>query len=128
MVVGIGVDLVELSEIERLINLRHGAFMTHTFSASEIEEASRAHNHVQYFAMHFAAKEAAFKAIASNIRENTFDFRLIETLNATDGQPSIHVCGELQTLLQEADIRQLSVSLSADGDYAIAMVIAESIG
>lgn len=125
MIVGIGVDLVQISEISRLISLDEVAFISHTFTENEIAESANAPEKARYFSSRFAAKEAAFKAIAHHAENQTFDLRIVETLKDSDGCPSISMNGELGALLRNAGINALFVSLSTDGDHAIAVVVAE---
>jgi holo-[acyl-carrier protein] synthase len=125
MIIGIGVDLVHIETMDRLIKDTDGAFVARTFTKNEIVEVAKAPDITHYYAGRFAVKEAAFKAIAPRIGKSPVDFRTIETLREADGSPSIHVHSDLRTILDNAGINALTASISHDGDYAIAFVIAE---
>jgi len=123
----IGVDLVQISEMKRLINLFGDTFINRTFTENEVCESRRSPDIAAYLSGRFAAKEAVFKAVAHFTEQKGFDFRIVETLSEADGYPMIHVSEKLQALLDEAGIGTLLVSLSTDGDYAIATVLAEGV-
>lgn len=125
MVKGIGVDLVKHSEMDRLLSTDGGAFERQTFTPSELKQADRAADRVQYLSGRFAAKEAVFKALAISAQQKDFDLRVIETLDAQDGHPHIQTGDGFQRILDEAGIERLMVSLSHEGEYSIAMVVAE---
>lgn len=126
MIVGIGTDIVQISMIEHLLAVTGGAFERRAFTAREQNEAGLAKSRAEYLAGRFAVKEAAFKAIAPHTQAKHFDFRVVETLHEADGAPVIRICEELQKKLDEANIEKLFVSISTDGDYAVATVVAES--
>lgn len=125
MIVGIGVDLVNMSELERMVKLPDDAFVTRTFTAQEIEQAEASAHRLAHYAGLFAAKEAVFKAVAHWTEKKAFDFRIVETLSEADGYPLIHVNEELQEILKEAGVENLFVSITHDGEYAVATVVAE---
>jgi phosphopantetheine--protein transferase-like protein len=121
----IGVDLVQISEMKRLIDISGDAFINRTFTRGEVQRSEEASNKAEYFATRFAAKEAVFKAIAHFTKEKTFDLRIIETLEEPDGYPFIRINDALHALLEEAGISALHLSLTHDGDYAMAFVAAD---
>jgi holo-[acyl-carrier protein] synthase len=125
MIIGVGVDLVHIETIDRLIKDTDGAFVVRTFTENEIAEVAKAPDITQYYAGRYAVKEAAFKAIAPRIGRDPFDFRTIETLRKADGSPSIKIHRGLRMILDKVGINALAASISHDGDYAIAFVIAE---
>jgi len=125
MVNSVGVDMVQISEMKRLIDISGDVFIKRTFSKAEVERSKRAANRAEFFATRFAAKEATFKAVAHFTKNKGFDLRIIETLEEPDGYPVIRVNNKLGALLEEAGISALHISLTHDGDYAMAFVVAE---
>jgi phosphopantetheine--protein transferase-like protein len=125
MVLGIGVDLVQHTEMGRLLSTDGGVFAKRVFTQSELEQADRTADRVQYLSSRFAAKEAVFKAVAMHAHHKDFDLRIVETLDAQDGHPYIRAGDGFQRILDEAGIKRLLVSLSHEGEYSIAMVVAE---
>lgn len=123
----IGIDLVDIRAIRKSLDQGSGAFLRHTFTPAEQQAAQKAPDmaEAEYLAARFAVKEAAFKAIAHFTKAKTFDFRMIETLNEPDGYPVITLTEPLKALMEEAGVQSLSVSISTETDYAIAIVLAE---
>ncbi len=128
MIYGIGVDLVDVRELERLTMQLGDCFIEHTFTEKEVEASRQTSDPTRYLAERFAAKEAVFKAVAHLTEAKTFDFRIVETLNREDGNPFIRVNDKLQLILEDAGISSLMVSLTKETDYAMAMVIAQGNG
>jgi phosphopantetheine--protein transferase-like protein len=125
MVYGIGVDLVDVRELERLIHQLGDCFIEHTFTEKEVAASRQNSDPIGYLAERFAAKEAVFKAVAHLTKENTFDFRIVETLNREDGNPFIQINDKLQQILEDAGINSIMVSLSKETNHTMAMVIAQ---
>lgn len=121
---GIGVDAVTISEIERLDREADG-FTRRTFSQREQEESEqRGAARASYLAGRFAAKEAVFKALAHLTPEKTFDLRIVETLAAPDGSPQIQMTPALSHVCEKAGVDHILVSLTNEGDLAIAFAAA----
>lgn len=98
----IGTDIIRISRIEK--SLKNSRFIEYVFTQNEIEHCKNA----QSFAGVFAAKEAYFKALGTgiNIRLNA-----IEISHNENGKPFIK------------GVEKSDVSISHDGDYAIASVV-----
>ena len=62
-VIGVGIDLVSISEIKDLNERTKGAFVKKTYTEKELELASSASNYYEFLAGRFAVKEAVYKAI-----------------------------------------------------------------
>ena len=122
--VGIGVDMVDVREVRRLMALPGGQFVRKTFTQREQQAGTESPDPTVYFAERFAAKEAVFKAIAHHTQEKSFDFRIVETLNHPDGCPYIVYSEHLLEYMRQAGASQISISLSAEGDYAVAFALA----
>ena len=127
MVKGIGVDLCSISRIQKILDREgpEGAFFRRAFSAAEREAASHRHDLAAYYAARFAVKEAVFKAVAP-LTEKGFDLRIVESVHRPDGSPIVCMTDALRPFLEEAGIGTLHLSVSTEGDYAAAFVVAES--
>jgi holo-[acyl-carrier protein] synthase len=122
MIVGVGVDIIEVSRIRQaLANPRTGErFRDRVFTEEERAYCSRRHNAGESFAARFAAKEATMKALG-----RSFGWQEIEVLRQT-GAPSLKLQGRA---LQQADklgVTRLHLSLSHTAASAIAYVVAEA--
>ncbi len=120
MIIGVGVDTVSLSRFEGKLadtpRLKDRLFLdieTHTDGA----EAS-----VQTLAGRFAAKEAVIKALSG---EPGVEWHGIEVGKESTGKPVIWLHGETAKLALRKGVRKLHVSITHDGDVAVAFVVAE---
>lgn len=125
MVCGIGIDMVDIDEFERLIKRLGRCFIERTFTEKEVELSKQTTEAIRFLAERFATKEAVFKAVAHLTKAKTFDFRIVETLNQEDGNPYIHINDSLQQIVDEGGICNLMVSLTNEKNYSIAFVIAK---
>ena len=127
MIKGIGVDSVYIPDIKHYLGDERlsDAFVRRTFTDAERAAAEERANKAEFFAGRFAAKEAAFKAVAPLTKAESFDLRIVETLNAEDGHPYVNVTKKLAEILAEADVDTLHVSITGEHEYATAFVIAE---
>jgi holo-[acyl-carrier protein] synthase len=120
MILGVGVDTVSLSRFEGKLaetpRLKDRLFLdveTHTDGT----QAS-----VQTLAGRFAAKEAVIKALSG---EPGVEWHGIEVGKESTGKPVIWLHGETAKLALRKGVRKLHVSISHDGDSAVAFVVAE---
>lgn len=120
--VGIGVDMVCISEFRALDERLNGVLVRRTFTKGEQQEAMYAADRWSYLAGRFAVKEAVFKAVAQHTSEKTFDFRIVETLSHEDGSPHITLTDPLKAVMDAAGVSKLLVSISNEADFAIAFV------
>ena len=90
MIVGIGVDLVELYRMEKIIK-ESPRFVQKVLTPEEYRcfEKKKGRHQVEYLAGRFAAKEAFSKAWGTGIGKITFQD--IEVLNEANGRPYV-VC------------------------------------
>ncbi len=98
----IGTDIVKISRMEKSLEIT--SFKTSVFTENEIEYCKKTEN----FAGIFAAKEAYFKALGTGI---TKKLKSIEILHNEEGKPYLN------------GVSDCDVSISHDGDYAVAAVI-----
>lgn len=98
----IGTDIVKISRIEK--SIEKSSFLSSVFTENEIAYSKKSES----FAGIFAAKEAYLKALGTgiNCRLNT-----IEILHNSKGKPYIN------------GVQKSDLSISHDGDYAVATVI-----
>jgi phosphopantetheine--protein transferase-like protein len=120
---GIGIDMVYIPTIRKYIE-QNSAFLRRTFTSKEQKASADRADPAQYYAARFAVKEAVFKAVAHLTENKTFDFRIVETLNTDDEAPYVTTDGALAPILQQAGITQLHISITTEGDYAAAFVVA----
>jgi holo-[acyl-carrier protein] synthase len=121
MIVGLGIDLVQVEKIARNLEGNPG-FKAKTFSPQEVNLCERLKNSSERFAGKFAAKEAFMKAIGAGIRQEIW-FSQIEVLNHPSGEPYIITTGKAQEIFQSLGTVNIHLSISHTSGFAIALVI-----
>jgi holo-[acyl-carrier protein] synthase len=118
-----GVDIVEVSRIEGVLE-RHGQrFLDRIYSPLEVA-VSRGRS--GELAARFAAKEAVSKALGVGIfGSDGLSWRDVEVLPDRRGRPLVYLYGRALARARELEISELAVSLSHDGGLAIAMVVGQ---
>ena len=67
MIVGTGIDLVEIGKLRAAMERRGDRLRNRLFTPAEIRYCDRRPNPFQHYAARFAAKEALFKAIGDGM-------------------------------------------------------------
>lgn len=122
---GIGIDMVQISQMGNYIQRFGEVFIRRTFTAAEVACFTTAAHPAEYLATRFAAKEAVFKALAHLTSRKGFDYRIVETLNDTDGAPYVNITPNLQKVMQDAGVESLLVAMTTEADIATVIVVAE---
>ena len=117
MIVGLGVDVVDLARFERAMS-RTPRLGERLFAESERGLPLRS------LAARFAAKEALVKALG-----DAEDVHWVDMAIASDhtGNPGFVIDGPLAALLDRRGIAALHVSMSHDAGVAVATVVAEAL-
>ena len=124
MIYGTGIDIVQISRVEKALERWGDRFLRRVFTRSEIAYCHDKAHAAARFALRFAAKEAFSKAIGLGFGEG-LGLRQIEVIRDSKGRPYLSLHGKSKELCQEFGIKRSFVSLSDDGLYAIAIVILE---
>ena len=123
MIRGLGTDLVAIPRVENLLVRHRERFLSRVFTSIEqIECLGRARPAI-HLAARVAAKEAAMKALGSGwaLGVGWLD---VEVRSKDGTPPSLVLAGAARARAEAQGIRQTLVSLSHDGEYALAVVIA----
>lgn len=122
MIVGIGVDIVEVARIRAALESPTTGvrFQARVFTAAEVAYCTRRRKAYESFAARFAAKEAMIKALGRAVA-----WHEIEVLR-TNGPPRITLHGRAAALAEALGILRIRLALSHTADMAIAYVVAES--
>ncbi|MFF5211753.1 holo-ACP synthase [Streptosporangium sp. NPDC000396] len=115
MIVGIGVDVVDVARFEATLE-RTPALRSRLFT--EVERALT----VQSLAARFAAKEAVAKALGAPPGLAHLD---AEVRTGEHGRPELYVSGRVAEVAAALGVTRWHVSLTHDGGVAVAYVIAE---
>lgn len=121
MIIGIGIDIVEIARMDR--PAQNERFYTDFFSDEEIAIFRACKYAAQTIAGRFAAKEAVLKALGLGL--GGMPLREISIVRLPSGQPEVRLTGEAKQTAQRLGVRHIHISISHDGAYAIAQVVAE---
>jgi holo-[acyl-carrier protein] synthase len=125
MLVGTGIDVVEIERIAASIE-RYGArFLERVFTADEIAYCQSKKNCAESFAARFAAKEAGAKALGTGIQRG-IRWTELEVRRARGERPTLHFSGRALTMAERLGARRVSLSLTHSKTVAIAAVSLES--
>ena len=124
MIVGTGIDIVNISRIERLMTRWGNLFLARVFTQHEIDWCQQRSRPPECFAIRFAAKEAFIKAIGWGLR-NGIQWTDIEVENDPLGKPSFSFHRKAREILETLRIRRALLTLSHDRPYAVAHVLLE---
>ena len=121
MVIGIGVDIIEIERVRRAVE-RHRGFVDRLFSAEEADYFKRRGLNISSIAGGFAAKEAVVKAMGTGF--TVFGWKDIVIIKDCSGKPEVKLLGGAKHLCEYKGIEKILVSISHSRDYAVAQAVA----
>lgn len=119
---GHGIDLISIARIRAILEKESDHFEKRVFSESERAYCRARKDPMPHFAARFAAKEAYSKAMGLGLGPSG-DFNQIEVVNDADGRPFLRLSGTAGEIFRKAGGGESHLSLSHEGDQAIASVI-----
>lgn len=125
VVVGHGIDIVDIEHFSTLLKEPARAYIDRYFSDEELNAAGSGKNQVERLAGRFAAKEAVMKALGVGWG-NGIAFTDVEVVALESGAPTVKLKRQLAFLEQQQSINGWFVSVSHTHAVAIASVIAVS--
>ena len=133
MIIGIGVDLIDIRRVENVYNRFGKRFMKRCFTETEQQKALRregAGTHIDTLAKRFAAKEACSKALGTGFSQGVFH-KDIGVVNAKSGRPDIVLTGGalemLEQLIPEKMEARMHLTLTDEPPLAKAIVMIEAL-
>ncbi len=125
MIVGVGVDLVDVSRMERILRSRWaGRFVTKVFSREEAATCDAMAHSAEGFAARFAAKEAVAKALGTGFTRGVSPGSIL-VLGTERTRPTIELTGAALRQADELQVGAIHVSLSHTATTACAFVVVE---
>lgn len=124
MIIGIGIDIQLISEIENGINQYGMKYIEKFCNANEIEYCESGTAFIKRVAARIAAKEAAVKAFGTGM-EDGLDWLDFEIVNEGSGKPTLCTHGRAEEIQNELKISSSWVSISHSDEYVVAQVIFE---
>ena len=122
MLVGTGIDVVEIDRIAASIDRFGNRFLARIFTPQEIAYCQRKRRSAaESFAARFAAKEAGAKALGTGIQHGV-TWTEIEVRRQPGQRPTLHFSGRALRMAEHLRVRHISLSLTHDRRVAIASV------
>lgn len=122
MIIGTGVDIVEIARIKKAARNWKGKFLGRVFTDTELKYSRHKRFSHQHLAARFAAKEAVLKAFGDS-SINSMEWKEIEIVNNKDGKPVVRLTGKALAAMRRRRVRDIIVSLSHTKNYAVANAI-----
>jgi holo-[acyl-carrier protein] synthase len=126
MILGIGVDAVEIDRVEEMLARSGERLMDRVLSAGEAEYVRQKSAPAAFLAVRLAAKEAAYKALAGGDAVPGISWRDVEVVKAATGAPSLALHGRAAARFEELGARTIHVTLTHSQHTAVAVVIVEA--
>ena len=130
MIIGHGIDLIDIRRVEKTINKFGNRFINRIFTKGEIIRSDNRNKRIESYAKRFAAKEACSKALGTGFRSGVY-WRDIEVVNEKTGKPILKLTGgaykRLEKLIPYNSSYNISLSITDDYPWAQANVIIEVI-
>ena len=127
MIVGTGIDIVDISRVERLLERHPDRFVERVFTEAESAYAFSGVLAAERLAGRFAVKEAVMKALGTGKSQGIL-WRDVETVRSPSGKPEVRLHGAALDRLRRIGGEAVHVSITHDGGRAVAFVIIESMG
>ena len=124
MILGSGIDLVEIERIQHSVDRFGERFLDRIYTKAEQAYCLRKHNAAESLAARFAAKEAAAKALGTGIHRGV-TWREIEVQRAPSGRPSLVFHGRAAEYAERIGVRNAALSLTHSRSTAMASVVLE---
>ena len=121
MIIGTGVDIVEVTRIETLRKKHGSRFLRRHFTEEEIQYCIGMVDPARHFAGRFAAKEAVYKALSMNW-EKGFNWKQI-AISRRGGAPDTHLSGLVQRRAENLSVSRINLSISHCREYAVAFAV-----
>jgi holo-[acyl-carrier protein] synthase len=124
MIVGSGIDLVEIGRIQRSMDRYGQRFLNHVYTAAEQAYCLRKRKAAESFAARFAAKEAGAKALGTGISHGV-NWLEIEVAREPGGRPTLLFHGRAAEFAVRLGVSHAALSITHTAEQAMASVVLE---
>ena len=125
MILGVGVDLLDIRRVERTLARFGARFTARCFTEIERAKADRRRARAATYAKRFAAKEACAKALGTGFDQGVF-MRDIGVVNLPSGRPTLALTGgaarRLDAITPAGQLAELHLTLTDEPPLAQALV------
>jgi holo-[acyl-carrier protein] synthase len=125
MIIGIGCDIVEHSNFEKLGWAKDENTLRRVFSKNEIAISPKV-DFEKYYSSRFAVKEAVLKCLGIGM-EDGISLKDIEIIKSQSGLPQVSLSGQVDKISTSKKITSWHVSISHTTNSSSVFVIAESV-
>lgn len=125
MIIGTGIDLIEVPRILRSIERFGDRFLRRVFTDAEIAYCSARASSAESFAARFAAKEAGAKALGTGIQYGV-SWKELEVRRAPGSRPTLVFTGRARAIAGQLGVTNVSLSLTHTASLAMATVFLEA--
>ena len=127
MIRGIGMDMADIDRIARVLARHPERARRRLFTEGERAYCDRRAQPARHFAARFAAKEAAYKALAGSAEARHIHWLEIEVANSPlDGRPMLLLHGTAAKRAAELGVGTVHITLTHSAEVAAAVVVLES--
>jgi holo-[acyl-carrier protein] synthase len=124
MIVGSGIDLVEIARIQQSVERYGQRFLDRVFTAAEQAYCLRKRKAAESLAARFAAKEAGAKALGTGISQGV-NWLEIEVVREPGGRPTLHFQGRAAQMAARLGAVRAALSITHTEQLAMASVVLE---
>ena len=126
MIVGSGIDLVEITRIQQSVQRFGQRFLDRVYTAAEQAYCLRKRNSAESLAARFAAKEAGAKALGTGISRGV-SWLEIEVVREPSGRPTIQFHGRAAEIAQALGVAHVALSITHTSTLSMASVVVEKL-
>jgi holo-[acyl-carrier protein] synthase len=124
MIVGSGIDLVEIRRIQQSVERYGERFLNRVYTAAEQAYCLRKRKSAESLAARFAAKEAGAKALGTGIRYGV-NWLEIEVVREPSGRPTLRFHGRAAQIAAHLGAVRAALSITHTAELAMASVVLE---
>ena len=124
MIVGTGIDIVEVDRIKNSIQKYSDRFKKKIFTQKEIDYCDSQAEPAKHFAARFSVKEAVLKCFGTGMSGGIL-WKDIEVDKLESGQPILNLYGKGEKIFDQLNLKHIHISITHDKSYAVAHAIAE---
>jgi len=124
MIVGSGIDLVEIHRIQETMDRFGTRFLNKVYTAAEQAYCLSKRNAAESLSARFAAKEAGAKALGTGMSRGV-TWLEIEVVRELGGRPTIRFHGRAAEVARRLNARRAALSITHSRNLAMASVVLE---
>ncbi len=124
MIVGTGIDIVEIARIKSVNDRWGDRFAERILTKRELSDLKIRRDSETYIASRFAAKEAFLKALGTGYADG-ISWHDMEVARKKGQRPTLHISGRALEIMNNMSVGRTHLSISHEKKYAVAQVVLE---